>query len=76
MAWRKRAIWRCDKGGNPFVIIRKSRGLNTRPRLLFVPWYGGYERVSILAWHLGQVTRILPLPLGTESIWPQLGHLR
>lgn len=41
-----------------------------------VPWYDGYERVSILAWHLGQVTRILPLPLGTESIWPQLGHLR
>ena len=29
-----------------------------------------------MAWHLGQVTRILPLPLGTESIWPQLGHLR
>ena len=42
----------------------------------FVPGYGGYERVSILAWHLGQVTRILPLPLGTDSIWPQLGHLR
>lgn len=54
--------------GDPFVVIKKAevsvRGLG----FYFVPWYGGYERVSILAWHLGQVTRILPLPLGTESI--------
>ena len=28
------------------------------------------------AWHLGQVTMILPLPRGTESMVPQLGHLR
>ena len=35
-----------------------------------------YDLVSMRAWHLGQVTMIFPLPRGTESIVPQLGHLR
>ena len=75
MAWRKRAIWRCDKGTILCHNQKKPRS-QCEASALFVPWYGGYERVSILAWHLGAGDADLAFALGNGEHLAAVGALR